>query len=113
MDAAYRCCLLQTTSHYLKKAFPSTGLKPHFSMAVNKSTRHRDTNHAILIIMPVNGRRVAVPMDAPLVYKIDDEGDITGGSGVDLVHETIESVKKNLDFESKDLSYIRGKILFH
>ena len=77
-------------------------------MAVNKSTRHRDTNHAILIIMPVNGRRVAVPMDAPLVYKIDDEGDITGGSGVDWADQAVESVKKNLEFESKYLSYIRG-----
>ena len=113
MDAAYRYCLLQITSHYLKKAFPSTGLKPHFLMSVNKSTCHRDTNHAILIIMPVNGRRVAVPMDAPLVYKIDDEGDITEGSGVDLAHQSVESVKKNLEFESKDLSYIRVKILFH
>ena len=112
MDAAYRYYLLQT-SHCLKETLPSTGLKPHFLMAIDKSTAHRDTDHAVLIIMLVNRRRVAVLVDAPLVYKIDDEGDITGGSGVDLVHETIESVKKNLDFESKDLSYIRGKILFH
>ena len=97
----------------MKETLPSTGLKPHFLMAIDKSTPYRDTNHAILIIMPVNGRRVAVPMDAPLVYKIDDEGDITGGSGVDLAHQAVESVKKNLEFESEDLSYIRGKILFH
>ena len=47
-------------------------------------------------------------MDAPLVYKIDDEGDITGGSGVDWAHQAVERVKKNLEFESKYLSYIRG-----
>ena len=112
MDAVYRYCSLQT-SHYLKETLPSTGLKPHFSMAMDKSTPHRDTNHAILIIMPVNGRRVAVLMDAALVYKIHDEGNITGGSGVYLAHQAVESIKKNLEFESKGLSYIRGKILFH
>ena len=52
-------------------------------------------------------------MDAALVYKIHDEGDITGGSGVYLAHQAVESIKKNLEFESKGLSYIRGKILFH
>ena len=112
MDATYRYCLLQA-SHYLKETLPATGLKPHFLMAIDKSTLHRDTNYAILIIMPVNVRRVAVPMDAPLAYKIDDEGDITWGSGVDLAHQAVESVKKNLEFESKDLSYVRGKTLFH
>ena len=49
-----------------------------------------------MIIMPVKGRRVAVPIDAPFVYKIDNEGDITGGSGVDFAHQAIESVRKNL-----------------
>ena len=34
------------------------------------------------------------------IYKIDNEGDITGGSGVDFAHQAIESVKKNLEFES-------------
>ena len=47
------------------------------------------------------------------IYKIDNEGDITGGSGVDFAHQAIESVKKNLEFESKVLIYIRGEILFH
>ena len=48
--------VLNQTSLYLRKPLDSTGLPPHFAIAIDKSTPHRDTNQAIMIILPFNGR---------------------------------------------------------
>ena len=48
--AAYHYALIQT-SKYLKEPLESTGLRPHVTLAVDKSTPHRDTNHAILVLL--------------------------------------------------------------
>ena len=77
--------MLNQTSLYLCKQLDSTGLPPHFAIAIDKFTPHRDTNQAIMVILPYNGRRVSMPVDAPLVYEcLDDDGTIQGGSGQDL-----------------------------
>ncbi|XP_046862665.1 uncharacterized protein LOC124456224 [Xenia sp. Carnegie-2017] len=65
------------------------GRLPHFSVAIDKSTPHKDTYQAIMIFLPVNGKRTAMPIDAPLVYEYrdadsDDEDTIRGGYGEDL-----------------------------
>ena len=109
MSAAYQY-VLNKTNTYLKKHLPSTGLKPHISIAIDKSTPHRETNHAVLLILPVDGVRKAIPIDAPIVYAIED-GDIDGGSGVDLAKQVLDVLKSRLDFNNaEDLSYIRGNL---
>ncbi len=60
--------VLNQTSSYLCQSLDSTGLPPHFAIAIDKSTPHRDTNQAIMVILPFNGHRVSMPIDAPLVY---------------------------------------------
>jgi hypothetical protein len=112
MKAAYIYILKQTTS-YLHKPLNSTGLPPHFSIAVDKSTPHRDTNQAIMLIFTVNGKRVSMP-NAPLVYEYgreedSDEDSIMGGYGVDLIEQIVAVLKASLQLTDDDLSFLRGK----
>ena len=73
-------------SKYLKRVLPSTDLRPHISIAIDKPTPHRDANHAILAIMPVDGKSMAILTDAPIVYDTV-EGSIEGGSGEDVADQ--------------------------
>ena len=107
--AAYHL-IIDKTKQYLNKELPSTGLRPHFSVAVDKSTPHRDTNHAVLIIIPVKGVRVAIPIDAPIVYSIDKSGEVIGGYGVDLADQILSVMKERIGFEGDDLCFIRGNV---
>ncbi len=84
VKAAY-IYVLNQTALYMFKPLESTGLPPHFSVAIDKSTPHRDTNQAIMIIVQVDGRRIAMPIDAPIVYGYQETQDginpvIQGGS---------------------------------
>ena len=108
ISAAYHYSLLQTKD-FLKKPLESTGLPPHICLAVDKSTPHRDTNHAVLVILPVQGKRIAMPLDAPPVYRVAETTvDIEGGIGQDLAKQVVTVVKEKLDFEQQDMHYIRG-----
>ena len=114
IKASYIYILRQTTS-YLHKCLESTGLPPHFSVAVDKSTPHRDTNQAIMLIFPVNGKRVSMPIDAPLVYNYEREEDsdahsIQGGYGVDLAEQVLAVLQAALQLTADDLSFLRGTI---
>ena len=112
ISAAYNYSLLQTKA-FLKKPLESTGLPPpHISLAVDKSTPHRDTNHAVLVILPVQGKRIAMPLDAPSVYRVAEMTvDIEGGTGQDLAKQIVTVVKEKLDFQQQDMHYIRGTVL--
>lgn len=104
---AYEYVVLQTKK--LQEPLVSTGLHPHISVAVDKSTPHRDTNHAILVLLPVDGKRVAMPLDAPLVYSISRAtNDIEGGSGKDLANQVVTVLRDKLEFSNEDMSYLRG-----
>lgn len=101
------------TKEFLKQPLESTGLPPHISLAVDKSTPHRETNHAVLVILPVKGKRIAMPVDAPTVYTVDEKTNvIKGGTGSDLVKQILTVLKDKLDFEEKDMHYIRGTYIF-
>ena len=107
INAAYHYILLKT-KQYLEEPLPNTGLPPHFSTAVDKSTPHRDTNQAVVIILPVNGVRIAVPNDAPLVYKVVDAGThVEGGKGSDLADQLVTALKK-VEIEEDTLLYMRA-----
>ena len=105
--AAYHYALIHR-SKYLKKPLESTGL----SLAVDKSTPHRDTNHAMLLLLPVDGKRIAFPLDAPPVYSIaEGTKEIEGGDGQDLAEQVSKVVKEKLDFNEDDMQYVRGSNL--
>lgn len=101
--------VIQQTQNFLKEPLISTGLRPHVSVAVDKSTPHRDTNHAILVLLPVNGKRVAMPLDAPLVYSVSAEGHIEGGSGQHLAEQVVDALRNKLKFNDTDMNYVRGR----
>lgn len=108
MKTAYEYAISKT-SEYLRQPLKATGLRPHISVAIDKSTPHRETNHAILLLMPVNGRRIAMPLDCPLVDSVDPvTRDIVGGSGEHLAEQVIDVLKKKVSFTLSDLHYVRG-----
>lgn len=116
IKAAY-IYILNQTALYMHKPLESTGLPPHFSVAIDKSTPHRDTNQAIMIIVQVEGRRVAMPIDAPLVYGYQETQDginpvIQGGSGKDLADQVVAVLKTSLQLMPDDLRFLRGNISF-
>ena len=53
---------------------PSTGHRPNILIAIDKSTPHRDTYQAILLITSVYGNRMANPIDATIVYDTFEGG---------------------------------------
>ena len=101
---------MEKTKVYLTTPLPSTGLFPHVSVASDKSTPGRKTNHAVMIILPFHGKRIAMPLDAPLVYEMDENKKLKGGSGEDLADQVVDCLKSRLGFGSKQLHYIRGSL---
>lgn len=86
-----------------------TGLPPHISLAVDKSIPHRETNHAVLLLIPVEGKRIAMPLDAPAVYTVDKETkEVQGGYDQDLAKQISTVLKEKLDFQADEMHFIRG-----
>ena len=83
MTKAFQAYLLQKLNRLLTQPLPSNGLPPHFSTASDKSTPIRVTNHAIMVVVMVNGKKVAVPVEAPAVYEFKDS-DLVGGTACHL-----------------------------
>ena len=97
------------TKKFLRKPLECTGLPPHISLAVDESTPHRETNNAVLLLLPVAGKRIAMPLDAPPVYTVEKETKtVQGGSGQDLAKQISCVLKKNLEFQADEMHYIRG-----
>ena len=66
-------------------------------------------NHAILVLLPVDGKHVAMPLDAPLVYSISRAtNDIEGVSGKDLANQVVTVLRDKLEFSNEDMIYLRG-----
>ena len=63
-----------------------------------------------MILIPFEGKRLSVPVDAPIVYGFSKtEGQIQGGSGQDLAEQVYDTLKKNLNLSAADLLFLRGK----
>ena len=102
--------VLNQTCLYLRKSLDSTGLPPHFAIYIDKSTPHRDTNQAIMIIITYNGRWVSMPVDAPSVYECsDDDGTIQGGTEQDLAQQVFEVLTQKLDLTLPELAFLQGE----
>uniref|UniRef100_A0A7M6DPB1 Uncharacterized protein n=2 Tax=Clytia hemisphaerica TaxID=252671 RepID=A0A7M6DPB1_9CNID len=107
IDAAYHYVMKQTIE-FLQTPLLCTGLCPHIAVASDKSTPGRETNHAIMIIIPFNGKRIPMPIDAPLVYEMNDENNLEGGSGEDLAYQITDVLKKRLKIDEEKIHYIRA-----
>ena len=106
VKAAYHF-IMERTKEYLRTPLESTGLPPHFCLTADKSTPHMETNHAVLVILPVEGKRVALPIDAPCVYGIEEDDWLTtGGPGEDLADQISQVLLHRLCFESEDLHFV-------
>ena len=78
-------------------------------IAIDKSTPHRDTNQAIVLIVPSDGKRVAVPVDAPIVYSVSpDSAVIQGGDHDELARQVISVLSQKLEMDEKQLRFLRG-----
>ena len=88
----------------LLKPLPATGLQPHFGTTSDKSTPIHVTNHAIMILVMVNGKKTSIPVDAPPVYHFTDNR-VEGGVAEDLAEQVISSLTK-LKIPSSSLSYL-------
>ena len=69
INAAY-WYVINKTALYLRKPLPSTGFPPHFGVAIDKSTPHRDTNQTIVLLLPPEVKHVAMPVGAPFVFTL-------------------------------------------
>lgn len=70
---------------HLSTVLPSTGFPPHCCLTFDKSTPHRESNQAIVLISNDRGHREAYFVDAPLVYsKEKGEKELSGGQSISL-----------------------------
>ena len=110
IHAAY-AYVIEETAKFLQEPLISTGLAPHFGLAIDKSTPHRETNQAIVLLVPSSGKRVAVRIDAPVVYTVNpNSSDIQGGSHDELAKQVMSVLSEKLKINQKHLHFLRGLI---
>ena len=105
MIKAFEAYMLKKLNNLLSKPLPSTGIPPHFSTASDKSTPIRTTNHAIMVVLMTNGRKEAIPIEAPAVYDFQDS-EVTGGTASHLAEQVISSLTKTVKITQKSLSFL-------
>jgi hypothetical protein len=92
---AFEIWLDTKAAKYLTTPLVSISLPPHFSVSVDKSTVYRVTNQAIVVSPMFDGKRQAIPVQAPSVYDLEDVDDgITEAIAdklADNVYDTINS----------------------
>ena len=103
MVQAFECYLHKRTRDLLTTPLPSTGLPPHFGTTSDKSTPIHVSNHAIMILVMVNGMKTAIPVDAPPVYSFSEAG-IKGGTADELAEQVISALVKTLKLPNNALS---------
>jgi hypothetical protein len=72
---AFEIWLDTKAAKYLTTPLVSISLPPHFSVSVDKSTVYRVTNQAIVVSPMFDGKRQAIPVQAPSVYDLEDVDD--------------------------------------
>jgi hypothetical protein len=109
-------CLIEVvnerTKQELMKCLPSTGLPPHFYMALDKATVNKRTNQAVIICPTIDGIKVPIIVGAPEVHKHGlhgDDGNVEGGKSEDPAKQALEQIKKK--FGNTVLDYMVGKFL--
>ena len=107
-------CLLavinEKTREVLLTTLPSTGIPPHYYMAVDKATVNKRTNQGVIICPRINGKRVPIIAGAPEVYSSDVEGTIHGSKADESATQALDVISKK--FGKKTLDYLIGKYSF-
>eukprot|EP00112_Aurelia_sp_Birch-Aquarium-sp1_P015932 Seg357.2 transcript_id=Seg357.2/GoldUCD/mRNA.D3Y31 product="hypothetical protein" protein_id=Seg357.2/GoldUCD/D3Y31 len=94
--AAMQVWLDEQTASFLAKPLPSTNFLPHFFITADKSTPQRLSNQAIMMCPMSDGIRVAIPVDAPLVYKPEKDGPVgkvSGANADQLAKQIIHTIQ--------------------
>ncbi len=97
----------ERTKQELMKCLPSTGLPPHYYMALDKATVHKITNQAVIICPAIDGVKVQIVVGAPVVYKHSDNGAVVGGKADDSANQAPEQIREK--YGNTVLDYIVGK----
>ena len=104
-------CLLhvinEKTKEELLKCLPSTGLPPHFYMAVDKATVNKRKNQGIIICPMIDGVKIPIVVAAPEVYKPTKDGGVEGGKAEDSASQALQQIEKK--FGSTALDYLVGE----
>jgi hypothetical protein len=91
-------CLLAVindkTRAALTSCLPSTGLPPHYYMAVDKATVNKRTNQGVIICPRINGIKVPI---------------IVGGKANESAKQALDQISKQ--FGDKTLDYLVGKFI--
>ena len=107
-------CLIQVvnekTKQEIMKCLPSTGLPPHYFMALDKATVNKRTNQATIICPTIGGVKVPIIVGAPEVYAPGDNGDVQGGKAEDSAKQALKQIETK--FGSTVLDYMVGKFIF-
>ena len=83
-------------AEFLSSPLPSTKLPPHYYATCDKSKPNRVSKQAILVCPFVNGRRQAIAVSSPEVYKETDnelDGDVSGAHAPELAKTLFDEVK--------------------
>ena len=89
----------------------STGFPPHFGSSCDKSTPGREINHASLLLVLYNGKRVATLTGSPKVYQRDEFatfGTLAGGSAYDLGLQVLDTMCEFTQLPNDRLSFHMG-----
>ena len=105
MMKAYHAYLKKKINKVLTAPLPSTGIPPHFCTTSDKSTPLRTTNHAIMVLTMVDGKKRGIPVSTPAVYQYK-ESQLTGGTAVDLAEQVISSLLTEIKLPQANLSYL-------
>ena len=104
MIKAFQVFLNRKIRSTLLGPLKSTGLPPHFGTTSDKSTPINVTNHAIMILVMVNGKKTAIPIDAPPVYQFTDNR-VEGGAAKDLAEQVVSCLVK-INIPPTSFSYL-------
>ena len=103
MIKAFQSYLHKKTHDLLTTHLPSTKLPPDFGTTSDKSTPTHVSNHAIMILVMVNGKKTAIPVDAPPVYSYA-VARLEGGTADELAEQVISALVKTLKLPKTMLS---------
>lgn len=105
--AAMNVWIDRQTALFLSKPLESTSFPPHFFITADKSTPGRLSNQAVMICPMVNGERVAIPVNSPIVYSSKegaDIGDVSGATASELANQIIDTITKAFGSDCPDFN---------
>eukprot|EP00794_Sanderia_malayensis_P001913 gene1913-2171_t len=91
----------------MQKCLQSTGLPPHYYLAVDKATVNKRSNQAVIVCPIIDGDRIPIVVAAPEVYKATDDGNIQGGKLDDSASQALNIIEEKLGTTA--LNYLVGR----